>query len=621
MRPGESDKLALKFEELRKKYFPENSDIYSHFNDEQVGLLKYYSRYMTKKEFERRRGTARLGISNKKVEKLIILSEGVDDWEYDGFEDTGVMGGGHCSLGHALRYKHYAYSPYLDTSIVFGIKCISDFFDVSESLLHDMKKVSEAIFREIVCVALVHVDRELADWYYKTYYKDIEAIKNPGFIELYVEKYGQEEFTLFISFLSNSLALPPTLVEHFYKVYNVVCADEIIFEKLARGNKGREKEIELLRKIFSYKSNFYYINLAKEAIKRADLLNEAMDYYRVAARFVNLSNKIVKELKEIPEIGTTDLLKFREIFRDWEPFKVYYKKEKDSKYRFANLDEIENGESGVFEANFCGMDKVAYGNFMLYLFCLSFRNNEEDKVYLQRNKEAFNRYTSIPNTIEAFKNTVKVADKAFEDLMKMDKIVEKYIKAFECYKKVKAEWHEKLRNFDSLDNTINYIIENYDKDELKAFKSTSIGYEIAFKIHSKAYDKSALSDKQKYALNMTFKFLKNWKKLQEGSLIESQMDGKIMTLVKNIDKVKDANKVIYIITRAISNAQISEAEGEYLENEYRSLMAKDRGRSKGEDSGQIDIDSETVSKFVSNRASVLPSVFDISESLGKGVLH
>ena len=103
---------------MNKKQF-----IYEGMNKEQIDILNKYTQFKTATKIQ------------KNMVEIIGESEMIQDWVYDGYIDKGRVGGDHCSMGHALRYVHYARNKKTGEIIKFGIKCISDFFHITPQKL------------------------------------------------------------------------------------------------------------------------------------------------------------------------------------------------------------------------------------------------------------------------------------------------------------------------------------------------------------------------------------------------------------------------------------------------------------------------------------------------------
>lgn len=135
------------------------SKLYAYLTDDQIVVLKRYYLWYSQRLFTTAQKDPTLGMKDKnalrrKQQNLENLRNTGGMWHYAGFVDMGRKGEGYCTLGHPLRYMHLAWDvTYSDIEtaffgqdydasfedaiesnncIVFGIKCISDFFEVSK---------------------------------------------------------------------------------------------------------------------------------------------------------------------------------------------------------------------------------------------------------------------------------------------------------------------------------------------------------------------------------------------------------------------------------------------------------------------------------------------------------
>lgn len=156
--------------------FRGNNGIYDWADTEnKLTWLHKYMRLRTSETFKRLTAGAGkpLSVSKSKTATLVKLGSGIDDWEYGGCEDLGYLGAGHCTLGHALRYAHYATSRSTGQSLVFGISCASDFFEISEHVLKQLKKTQEDLIEELKIIPYL-LGTGRADWWRNKYYSDFE---------------------------------------------------------------------------------------------------------------------------------------------------------------------------------------------------------------------------------------------------------------------------------------------------------------------------------------------------------------------------------------------------------------------------------------------------------------
>ena len=102
------------------------SEVFSKLNDEQKEAIKQLSIQKSKENF------------NKTKYKGMINNSG--EWIYNGCYDTGRMGNGKCTNGHSLRYAHTAVNVKTGEKIVFGIKCIHEFFNITDEKQKEIEK-------------------------------------------------------------------------------------------------------------------------------------------------------------------------------------------------------------------------------------------------------------------------------------------------------------------------------------------------------------------------------------------------------------------------------------------------------------------------------------------------
>lgn len=102
----------------KTKTFAEIISAYG-LTQEQVEFYQSFSRKRTTTRFEKQ-AAAKVGDP-----------EMIKDWRYEGYYDTGEFGRGKCSLGHKLRYVHFARNIKTGEQVKFGIKCVTDFFKLT----------------------------------------------------------------------------------------------------------------------------------------------------------------------------------------------------------------------------------------------------------------------------------------------------------------------------------------------------------------------------------------------------------------------------------------------------------------------------------------------------------
>lgn len=143
------------------------SKLYALLNEKQIEVIKRYYIWFSQRLFEDSNKGASMQFKSaaRKLKKQNDLKQlrGSAQWRYAGFVDTGSVRYGYtCTLGHPLRYMHLAWNIEvgdIETSffgedydfdvekvissngcIVFGIKCIGDFFDVDDECIRNLQR-------------------------------------------------------------------------------------------------------------------------------------------------------------------------------------------------------------------------------------------------------------------------------------------------------------------------------------------------------------------------------------------------------------------------------------------------------------------------------------------------
>lgn len=136
-----------------------NVDMFRALTPEQAKFIQlYYMRY-TKQVFECLRKTSRLDISTEKLAKLDMFRVDSDiEWEYTGIKIGSRIGSFTCALGHPLKRAHTAEAKnLLDNSgekakLIFGLTCLSDFFNLNSEDIPVLSKAERIMVDEIAYI-------------------------------------------------------------------------------------------------------------------------------------------------------------------------------------------------------------------------------------------------------------------------------------------------------------------------------------------------------------------------------------------------------------------------------------------------------------------------------------
>lgn len=161
------------------------SKLYEQLTPEQIKMLKKYYLWYSQRVFAEGKKDPTMGM---KVQKNIIRKKGDLNnlrntgglWHYAGFVDMGYRGAGYCTLGHPLRYMHLAWDVTvsdIDTAffgedysddfenainsnncIVFGIKCVADFFEVDSECIQSLQRAQRESLKDMAIMYQYYAD-------------------------------------------------------------------------------------------------------------------------------------------------------------------------------------------------------------------------------------------------------------------------------------------------------------------------------------------------------------------------------------------------------------------------------------------------------------------------------
>lgn len=268
--------------------FDRNDNIYTWFNEEQKDAIEGYMRFCSKRLFKELTGTTKLSI--RKAGILANIKQDVDDWVYDGVRDTGYFGGGVCTLGHTLRYEHYAYSKELNERIIFGVKCMSDFFETDKQVISALTSLQDRLLDEIKVVA--YIKYKGLDINYvneKEFWEVLKGLKG-SFEEVYQD--GNIWVTILSKWVKNGLPFTDRLL----KTYN-------IFKNRYERKKEDfvfERDVQVLEGTLAYR---LYESVTKVGVKDEFTTSWSANDYNLFFR--ENARKLAKIEKWVTQSGIT----------------------------------------------------------------------------------------------------------------------------------------------------------------------------------------------------------------------------------------------------------------------------------------------------------------------------
>lgn len=166
------------------------SKLYENLSEEQIKILKRYYLWYSQRLFNDAQKDPTLGLKDqKKIQaKKSALNQlrGNGEWRYAGFLDTGSIYAGYtCTLGHALRYMHLAWDITVgdietcffgedynidfediirsNNCIVYGIKCIGDFFEVDSECIKNLQRAQRESLRDMAIMYEFYINNTVED--------------------------------------------------------------------------------------------------------------------------------------------------------------------------------------------------------------------------------------------------------------------------------------------------------------------------------------------------------------------------------------------------------------------------------------------------------------------------
>lgn len=179
------------------------------------GIIKAYYKWYTVQIYKSFVQDIGLEVSINKARELTKL-RGHHTWEFGGINDTEEFGGSCCELGHPIRYEYYAVNEIGDT-IVFGEKCASDFFDISEDNMRKLTNIRKSMCEEILYIArsMYNGKSDINDL--KLLYDVVDRIDDNGLYKNIMRGYLGIYFRKFVE---NGIPIPKSMVKSVRRMLN-----------------------------------------------------------------------------------------------------------------------------------------------------------------------------------------------------------------------------------------------------------------------------------------------------------------------------------------------------------------------------------------------------------------
>lgn len=266
-----------------------NVDLFRSLTPEQAKFLQLYYMTYTKQVFECLRKTSRLDISSEKLAKLDMYRVDSDIvWEYEGMEIGSHIGSFTCALGHLLKRAHIAKANnLLDANgepavLIFGLTCLSDFFNLNSEDLPVLSKAERIMVDEISYITELFNNKEV-----EVGWKNVELFKH-FVVQLARKQYnetatsleylvGKNFADLLLGFVKLGIPFPKSATELFltnatYSVGNIDSYRNILRTYVTRKVTDDRSVTEAInrRRIFEQYLGAGVYKVFKTICKKAD---------------------------------------------------------------------------------------------------------------------------------------------------------------------------------------------------------------------------------------------------------------------------------------------------------------------------------------------------------------
>lgn len=517
------DRWLYEYEDYKSKYFSGNTGIYDGLNDQQIAVIKSYFKWRTRSRFKQLCKNTSLSAKPKKAEVLSSIMGGAVDWVYDGCVDTGYLGGGHCALGHALRYEHYAYSPSIGRSIVFGVSCAADFFGIEPDRLRKINTVQEEVLEEIKMIMFIRNTGKFKD-YIDMYYRNIPevvAVLN----DVRNDTFGQEWDDMMGYFIESSLPFTKTLINRFEWVCKTFYEPRVAdakridtLKKLAGTDPYKNKFFKIAQK-----SNIFLTKTTLDYLYR-HVNSKAKNSFEICNRLLTNAVAFEAVCNKLKALGVKSITKFAESCE----LDIVFVKTANGSERIATKEE----KNAMNKACFMKKIQIADDERKSYMLIIGWGFSGDEKLFnkLGDYKKLNDADTKLVESAYLMKDAISwVASESFaQELKRIGGAVNK----FQYLDSVpEGEEIADLGSDESLEDMLEYIKYNCPKN------SDFWLYKLALDITNKYY---------KYNINLTDKQKVKIREAYDRLRIDNHEDGLVDINIseKQLDAIEKSNYII-----------------------------------------------------------------------------
>lgn len=273
-----------------QEYISVNSNVFKRLSSKQVEAIRDFFMWGTKNLYKDMLGSSNLCISAD-VRSFCKIKGYSGNWLYIGSSDSGFFGGSICDDGHPLRYGHYAVNVNSSDVVVFGYRCVKDFFNIEANVLSRIKLCVDLISREVFAM-LYYLEMVLG--YYEEDYSNFDS--DLAFVlSTSVGKEYKSDLEIIVSFRDCGLPLTKSLFSTFTKVKDLAISSSRLAGVLRLVEKS--VDVETINNFLNSTPNsvfhqaLRYCSLYKTH-ENKQFIVEGYSILSDSLKFVNLANSI-----------------------------------------------------------------------------------------------------------------------------------------------------------------------------------------------------------------------------------------------------------------------------------------------------------------------------------------
>lgn len=604
------DNWVIEYNEYKEQNFKGNKGIYDKLSMGNLEVIKCYYRWRSKEKVRRLCKDLILRVADDGK----LSDSGVNDWVYDGCEDTGSNSGGKCSNGRVTRYIHYAYSSILNRYIKFSLTGVGEYFIVGKEKVRAIRMAQEEILEEIKQIKFVldtNKSKDYADLYYKDINDIFDYLKGRGRLGELFSNGWQQQITRFISEgipLTKSMVCKLEYVrDNYYK--RMLIEDKQLLEM---GELGVDKgDIEKLRE----NSGLYVVRLS---------LGYISDEVRKGNKWDNISGligiviKFIESYNRLKELGVKDFIKFIESSKQ----SVVYVNASNGKRKATKREKDAMG-SYAYTVDEYIISKDVYKLLHLYGWCIY----GYGWMYKEYKFDGLG-YDEIKKLEASIKGIKVVVEWILSERFKGD--YKWYKEEYKRKQEYKDYEIDEISGERSIGDIVDYILLNYKKGSTDKWLLNT-AYDIS---ESNKMGKN-LSDKQRSLLRKAYDMLSGIKGNNKPDIVKQAEY--VLNHLDDMILVRNFSFEIKVCESVVKTWRVTEKQRLRVEKAYRYLT---QGIIDG-DMGKVFIEVEDSEdkrdgygvEFIEDsgngiepiysddiEAKGLPTLSDMSSILGKGGL-